>query len=155
MCGPRLRQPARETPATGPKMACSFSNHVYTHRHYIPHARRRRELHLNCVFFPCIYGPRGPAGRCPGAGQKRAAGPKMACSFSNYVYTHRRNFLHFCRMRERVLNLFVFARYAHPGCRPARGKSGPPAQKWSARPQTTYTRIAVISSISAACASAF
>jgi hypothetical protein len=153
MCGPRLRQPARENPATGPKMVRSPSNHVYTHRHSIPHARRRRELHLNFVFFPGICGPRGPAGRCPGAGQKRAAGPKMACSFSNYVYTHRRNFLHFCRMRERVLNLFVFARYAPPGCRPARGKSGPRAQKWSARPQTTYTRIAITFPMPAAGAS--
>jgi hypothetical protein len=112
-----------------------------------PQARARSEF----IVFPWICGRRVP----PGAGQTRAAGPKMARSPSIHVYTHRRNFLHFCRMRELVLNYFVFARYAHPGCRPVRGKSGPRAQKWSARPQSTYTCIAVISSISAACASLF
>jgi hypothetical protein len=112
---------------------------------FLPHARARSEF----IVFPWICGPRVP----PGAGQTRAAGPKMARSPSIHVYTHRRNFLHFCRKGERVLNYFVFARYAHPGCRPARGKRGPRAQKWPARPQSTYTRIARIVSISTACAS--
>jgi hypothetical protein len=130
--GPAWRCPAREKPATGPKMVRSPSNHVYTHRHSIPHARRRRELHLNFVFFPWICGPRGPARRCPGAGQKRAAGPKMACSSSNYVYTHRRNFLHFCRKRERDLNLFIFPGFAGPGPRWALPGAG---QKRAAGPK--------------------
>jgi hypothetical protein len=111
----------------------------------LPHARARSELFCFCS----ICAPWVP----PAAGQKRAAGPEMVCSPSIYVYTHRPDFLHFYRMRELDLNYFVFARYAHPGCRPPRGKSGQRAQKWSACPQTTYTRIAQIFSISTACAS--
>jgi uncharacterized membrane protein len=85
----------------------------------------------------------------PGAGQKRAAGPKMARSPSTHVYTHRRDFLHFCRMRELDLIFFGFARYAGPEVLPGAGKSGPRAQKWPARSETTYTRIARLFSICA------
>jgi hypothetical protein len=113
-----------------------------------PHAQARSEF---CVFSLYLRA-QGTRWALPGAGQMRAAGPKMARSPSNHVYTHRRNFLHFYRMRELDLNYFIFARYAHPRCRPARGKSAPRAQKWPARPQTTYTRIAGIFTISTACA---
>jgi hypothetical protein len=93
---------------------------------FLPLARACSEL----FWFCSICAPWVP--------QKRAAGPKMARSSSKYVYTHRPHFIHFYRMRELVLNYFDFARYAPPGCR----NSGPRAQKWPARPQTTYTRIA-------------
>jgi hypothetical protein len=112
---------------------------------FLPHARARSELFCFCS----ICAPSVP----PGAGQKRAAGPKMARSPSKYVYTHRPHCLHFYRMRELDLNLLFFPGFAGPGCRPARGKSGPRAQKWPARAQNTHTRIARIVSISTACAS--
>jgi hypothetical protein len=85
----------------------------------------------------------------PGAGQTRAAGPKMARSPSIHVYTHRPHCLHFYRMRELDLNYFVFAPYTHPRCCPMRGKSVPRAQKCPARPQTACTCIARIFSIAA------
>jgi hypothetical protein len=107
---------------------------------FLPHARARSEF----ICFCSICAPWVP----PGAGQKRAAGPKMARSSSNHVYTHCPGFLHICRNRELDLTYFVFAQYAPTGCRPAWGKGGPRGQKWPARPQTTYTRIARIFSIS-------
>jgi hypothetical protein len=59
------------------------------------------------LFFSLNLRAQGPRWALPGRRAKRAAGPKMACSFSNYVYTHRRNFLHFCRKRELDLTHFV------------------------------------------------
>jgi hypothetical protein len=110
----------------------------------LPHARARSEF----ICFCSICAP----WMLPGVGQKRAAGPKMACSSSNYVYTHRWNRLHFCRMRERDLNSFFFPGFAGPAQLGA-GKSGQRAQKWPARAQSACTWISRIASIAAVHAS--
>jgi hypothetical protein len=176
-------------------MVCSPSNYIYTHRPDFLHFYRMLELDLNFVFFSGF------------------AGPKTVCSPSNYGYTHRTDFLHFYRMRQHNRNFGFFPGFAGPGaplgaarrrekagsgpkngllalklgiyashrfspflphararsefcffpwiCGPRgpagrclpQGKSGQRAQKWSACPQTMYTRIAQIFSIATACAS--
>jgi hypothetical protein len=81
-----------------------------------------RALDLNFVFFSRDLRVQGPRWALPGAGQKRAAGPKMARSPSIHVYTHRRNFLHFCRKRELDRNFGFFPGFAGPGAPPGAGQ---------------------------------
>jgi hypothetical protein len=206
---PGCRPPYRQKWAAGPKMVCSPSNYIYTHRTDFLHFYRMCELDLNFVFLLGFAGPGAPLGAArrgakagngprngllalklrihasprfspfllhaqarselfcfcsicapwvpPAVGQKRAAGAKTVCSPSNYVYTHRTDFLHFYRMCKLDLNFVFFPGFAGPGAllgaAQRRGKSGQQAQKRSARPQTTYIRIAQIFSISTACVS--
>jgi hypothetical protein len=209
ICAPWVPPAAWQKRAAGPEMVCLPSNYVYTHRPYFLHFYRMHKLDLNYFVFARYA---HPGCRRP-HGQKWAAGPKMVCLPSNYIYTHRTDFLHFYRMCELDLNFVFFPGFAGPGAPlgaarrgakagsgpkngllalklrihasprfspflphvqarsefcffpwicgprgpagrcPPWGKSGQRAQKRSARPQTTYTRIAQIFSISTACVS--
>jgi hypothetical protein len=122
--GPAWRGPARGKSGPRAQKWPARPQNTYTRiAEIVSILCRKRELDLNYFVF-ARYAPWVP----PGAGQKRAAGPKMARSPSKYVYTHRRNCLHFGRMRELDLNYFVFARYgaARRGAKAGRGlKNGP------------------------------
>jgi hypothetical protein len=141
---------------TGPKMVCSSANHVYTHRPDFLHFYRMREVDLNFVFFPGFAGPGARLGAAR-RWAKAGSGPKnglLALKLRIHASPRLSPFLpHAWARSELCFFAWICGPRGPAGRCPPLGKSGQRAQKWSARPQTTYTRIAQIFSISTACAS--